>query len=545
MENVIICLILMLLLVVAGTISRSIPLLPLPLVQIILGALVSFFLPNLHIGFNPQVFMLLFIPPLLFNDSWHFPKREFILNTRYIIMLSIGLVFFSVAGIGYLIHWLIPGMPLTESFVLAAALAPTDAVALKSMTSKAGMPGRMRHILQGEALLNDASSLVSFKFAVAAMITGFFSIIDASISLFVVSAGGILVGVILTWIFISVLGYLTRTNSDETSTENLVLILLPYAAYLVAEHFGFSGIIAAVSAGFTVDKAGFVDKTMATMRIEGRFVWGMLEISLNGIIFILLGIFLPKTVTLLDKSGYSITNYLLIICCITLALSALRFLWVYLTFPFEILLARHKNKKWFFPNFKIVTAISFGGIRGAISLAAILSLPTLMPDGSPFPLRDLLIILVVGVVLCSLLLSTVALPLILPALQGMINPATPDEEDTLARIAAAQAGIRAVEKKMKALMNDLEEQDANICLQAGNSVMALLNQLIASGIDKDGEKNISMKALAFEEALRLAALEGARRELRRLRKKGDISNTAMRTIIHRLDLRQISLQGAS
>ena len=163
MESVLVCLILLFLMVISGVITRFLSFVPAPIVQITLGTLLAIFFPAFQIGFSPELFMLLFIPPLLFSDSWHFPKREFLLNSRPIVMLSIGLVFFTVAGIGYLVHWLIPAIPLPAAFALAAALSPTDAVALKSMTARLQMPERMMHILQGEALFNDASGLVSFK----------------------------------------------------------------------------------------------------------------------------------------------------------------------------------------------------------------------------------------------------------------------------------------------------------------------------------------------------------------------------------------------
>lgn len=541
MENVLICLTLLLLLVISGVISRLITSIPAPFVQIFVGALTSLFFTPLQVDFNPEVFMLLFIPPLLFSDSWHFPKREFLSNTRPIIMLSIGLVFFTVGGLGYLVHWFLPMIPLAACFALAAALSPTDAVALKSLTAKIGMPERMRHILQGEALLNDASGLVSFKFALAALISGFFSIEDAGISLLVVSAGGIIVGVCLTYAFITILGQLSLRGDDETTIENLVLILLPYATYLTAEHFGFSGILAAVTAGFSMDKAGFLDKTMVTMRIEGRFIWGMLEITLNGIIFILLGLYLPNTFSLMADIGFEPSACLTIVGIITTTLIGLRFLWIFCTLPFEALIARHKGKKWHIPNFKLVTAISFGGIRGAIALAAILSFPASMDDGAPFPYRDLLIIIVVGVVLCSLLLSTLVLPLILPKLKNLIAQ-SPAEEENFARIAASQAGIRAIEQKMEKLIGAMEEEeDAAMCRQVGSSLMASLNLFIAAAIGEEIEKTNSLRALTFEESLRLAALEGARQELKMLKKTGKINNTTLITIMHRLDLRQISL----
>lgn len=179
-----------------------------------------------------------------------------------------------MAGIGYLVHWLVPVIPLPAAFALAAALSPTDAISLRSMTTGTRIPERIMHILQGEALLNDASGLVSFKLAVAAMVTGVFSLKGAVWSLLFISLGGIAVGFILTYVFISLLGKLSKHSAHETTTENLLLLLLPFTVYLVAEKLGFSGVLATVAAGFTVDRAGFLDRTMAKMRIEGHFVWG-------------------------------------------------------------------------------------------------------------------------------------------------------------------------------------------------------------------------------------------------------------------------------
>lgn len=508
MDNVLVCLTLLLLLVISGVTSRLITSIPTPFIQIIVGSIASFFFPLVQIGFNPDVFMLLFIPPLLFSDSWHFPKREFLSNKRSIIMLSMGLVFFTVAGLGYLLYWLLPMIPLPACFALAAALSPTDAVALKSMTSKLGMPDKLKHILQGEALLNDASGLVSFKFALVALLSGFFSIEDASISLVIIGLGGCVVGVTLSYIFVTLLGQLSIHSYEETTIENLILILLPYCAYLTAEFFGFSGILSAVAAGFTMDKAGFLDKTMVNMRIEGRFVWGMLEFTLNGIIFVLLGIYLPHTLTLMTDIGIGFPMFMAIVGIITFILIALRFAWIFLTMPLEILIIHHRSKTWQLPNLKILLAISFGGIRGAIALAAILSLPASLNDGTPFPSRDLLIILVVGVVLFSLLLSTIVLRIILPHLANIMSD-YPTDEENFARIAAAQAGIKSIETKMTNLIQNLDDQETALCRQVGNSLMASLNLFIVAAVGEDTEKVTSLHALTYEETLRLAALEGA------------------------------------
>ncbi|STY28255.1 cation/proton antiporter [Legionella wadsworthii] len=539
MESVFICLVLLFLMVISGVITRFIPHLPTPLIQITIGTVIATLFPTFDVGFNPELFMLLFIPPLLFNDSWHFPKREFLLYTRPIIMLSIGLVFFTVAGIGYLVHWLIPLIPLPAAFALAAALSPTDAVSLRSMTAGHRIPERIMHILQGEALLNDASGLVSYKLAVAAMVTGFFSFKSATWSLLIISLGGITVGVFLTYVFMSLLGKITIHSAQETTTENLLLLLLPFTVYLAAEKLGFSGVLATVAAGFTVDRAGFLDRTMAKMRIEGHFFWGVLDFTLNGIIFILLGLYLPHSIKFLATTGYSLTQYAGIVFLITFTLIFLRTLWIYLTLPFEALISRRNRSTWRFPNIKIISVFSLGGVRGAIALAAILSLPHLI-DGAPFPSRKLLIILVIGVVLCSLIMSSLLLPLMTPGLKKLIHKHSQDEENE-AVLALTKAAVEAIKTKSSILCNEVNEREKEVCLDVANKIIESFNQFIVSNHGSESEKIESLLALTFERQLRYAALEGAHQELRLLRKERKINNTTMMKIISTLDLRQITL----
>ncbi|OJY39736.1 MAG: Na+/H+ antiporter, partial [Legionella sp. 40-6] len=496
------CLILLSLLVLSGILSRLLYFIPTPLIQVLVGMLIGILLPQFHQLFNPELFMLLFIPPLLFSDSWRFPKREFMAYKRPIILLAIGLVLFTVFGIGYLFHWLVAA-PLAACFAAAAALAPTDAVSLKSLTAHSGLPSRLTHILQGESLLNDASGLVAFKLSAAALLTGYFSWTEASVKMIIVSCGALFVGVALTFLFVLALGQISSKNHSETCTENLFIILLPYAAYISAEYCGFSGIIAAVAAGFSLDWAGFMDKTLMTMRIEGYFVWGMIEMVLNGIVFILLGLYLPHSLELISNTGVSIGQYWQWVLIITLTLAALRVLWVYLTLPFEALLAHHRNTELYIPNLKLVLTLAFGGVRGTITLAAILSLPVWMPDGAHVPQRTLLITLVVGVIFFSLLLSALFLTIITPFLQNMIEK-LPAEEEQFARIAAAKAAIKAIEEKMHRLSRGLNQEEEILCIETGNNLTASLSYFINSGIGNKKQRALGRKALYFERTLRNA-----------------------------------------
>ena len=202
MDTVTSILILLLLTGCSDVIVRFLPLLPLPLVQIALGALLASFHPGFSLTFSPEVFLLLFIPPLLFVDAWRVPKRELYELRWPVLALVLGLVLFTILGVGYLVHWAIPGVPLSVGFVLAAVLSPTDAVAVSSLSSgRVKIPRRLMHLLEGEALLNDASGLVALKFAVAATLSGTFSLLTASGSFVVVACGGLTIGAALAWLF--------------------------------------------------------------------------------------------------------------------------------------------------------------------------------------------------------------------------------------------------------------------------------------------------------------------------------------------------------
>ena len=238
-------LLLLLAIAIAGPLSRLIRI-PLPLLLIAAGAGLA--AAGVHARFDPDLFLLLFIPPLLFADAFLMPLREFRQLQWIVITLAVGLVLFSTVGGGYLVHAILPEVPLVVGFTLAAILSPTDAVAVGGMIDETRVPGRFMRLLQGEALLNDASGLVCFNFAAAAAMTGNFSLGRASATFLIVALGGLAVGVVLTIGFNLVNSRLQRIGFDDPATQSTLVVLLPFAAYLAAEHLGASGILAAVAA---------------------------------------------------------------------------------------------------------------------------------------------------------------------------------------------------------------------------------------------------------------------------------------------------------
>ena len=277
---------------VTGIAARYVRAVPLPLIQIAMGALIAWPQGGLHIAFDPELFLLLFIPPLLFADGWRIPKREFFALARPILLLAFGLVFFTVLGLGYVIHWMIPSMPLTVAFALAAVVSPTDAVAVSAITRNLGMPSKTMHMLEGESLLNDASGLVALKFAVAAtMTTAAFSWEEAAKEFTWMAVGGLALGSLMGWGFSRGRDIVTRRVGDVAATQ---MVLLPFASYIVGEYIGVSGILSAVAAGIATNFADLDRSNFISERMQTEGTWSMVEAAFNGAIFLLLGLQLPS-----------------------------------------------------------------------------------------------------------------------------------------------------------------------------------------------------------------------------------------------------------
>ncbi|MDN3710709.1 sodium:proton antiporter [Paracoccus cavernae] len=341
-----------LMLLVAVILSRvviSILPLPLPLVQIALGALLAG-LTDLGISLDPDVFFLLFLPPLLFLDGWRIPKEGLLRDRRTIAALAFGLVVFTVLGVGLFIHWMIPAMPLAVAFALAAILSPTDPVAVSAIAPNVPMPKRLQHILDGEALLNDASGLVCMRFAVAAAMTGAFSLGDATMTFVWLVLGGVASGAGVATAVNSVKSALARRYGEETGPEILISLMIPFAAYILAEKIEASGILAAVAAGIVMSFHEQSGQAQVSTRMRRAVVWDTVLFTLNGVIFVLLGEQLPKiidsAVKAVTEAGHHEPLWLLVyVLAINVALVVLRYLWVWVSFWLTLYREGGKRRK--------------------------------------------------------------------------------------------------------------------------------------------------------------------------------------------------------
>ena len=536
MDIIATALILLLAVVLSGPIARALPI-PLPLVQVALGSALAS-VGGLDVELRPGVFFLLFLPPLLFLDGWRIPKEGLMHDKITILALAFGLVVFTVVGLGFLVNWMIPAMPLAVAFALAAIVSPTDPVAVSAIASRSPIPTRLMNILEGESLLNDASGLVCMRFAILAALTGTFSLADAFATFLWLAIGGVAVGVAVTLGVIWAKRQVSRRYGEETGSQILISLLIPFAAYLLAERLQCSGILAAVAAGITMGYAERTGQALALTRMRRASFWDTVEFAANGVIFVLLGEQLPRIVgdaaDAVHKTGHHDRVWLLVyVVGINAALAALRFVWVWVSFHLTLRRGARHGQKVHKPTWRLIAAASLAGVRGALTLAGVLTLPLTLADGSPFPARDVAICLAAGTIVVSLVAASVGLPALLKGLELPPEPSHRAEEDR-ARVAAAEAAIGAIRQAQ----HDLSEgrKDADIYAEAGARVMELYRQRIERGSRTGAEAEQIRRIDHIERDLRLAGIRAERDTLYDLVRRRRLPEEAAQRLVRELDL---------
>ncbi|BBP75136.1 sodium/hydrogen antiporter [Pseudomonas sp. Ost2] len=537
-------LILLMLVGVSRLLARVIPL-PLPLVQIAAGAVLAWPTLGLHVALDPELFLFLFLPPLLFSDGWRMPKREFWRLKGPILTLAVGLVLFTVVGAGYFIHWLLPAIPLPVAFALAAVLSPTDAVAVSAI-SQNRLPTPLMHMLQGEALMNDASGLVTFKFALAAAVTGVFSLTNASLTFLLVAVGGLAIGVVLSWLVGRLRAWMIARGWDDPATHVVFMLLLPFAAYVLAERLGVSGILSAVAAGMMQSWLDLLPRQTST-RLLNRSVWSLLEFAFNGLIFLLLGLQLPDIVKAVASHEASLWPTLLYRCldvlAIFLVLLVLRFVWVQSIWRLSVLVRRWRGKSELtsMPKARSCWLLTVGGVRGAVTLAGVMSVPLLMAPGADFPERDLLIFIAAGVILLSLVAACVALPILLRDIAKSPDDARRHEVREAWR-RTAEAAIRALEvEDAVEAAGSQDAAQASLAAELKARIMSEYRHQLEVFNDSDEAQALAFQMDLLERRLRLKALRAQRLELYSLRRHHQIGDDALREVLGELDLSEANL----
>ncbi len=542
MNSIEVALAMLLAVVGSGYLVRMLPFsLPLPLVQITLGAVIAGVFKH-GVALDPAIFFLLFLPPLLFLDGWRIPKDRLRHDRGTILALALGLVVFTVVGAGFLIHWLIPAMPVGVAFALAAIVSPTDPVAVGSIAARVPIPKRLMHILEGESLLNDATGLVCFRFAVAAVMTGGFSLVSASLTFLWIALIGLTVGVLFTLAVSYIQRWLSRHFGQEAGSPILISLLIPFGAYLLAERVQASGILAAVAAGMTMSHVELSGRLLATTRVQRAAVWSTVQFALNGVMFVLLGEQLPASLqdamASVAQSGHRNPWWLLVYAlAINFGLALLRLLWVWIALRVSVFNARQRGDRASKPSWRLLLATSLAGVRGAITLAGVMTLPLLLPDGTPLPARELAIFLATAVILLSLLAASIGLPPLLRGLELAPEP-TARQEENLARRAAATAAIAAVEQSQHELLEKAPTTDVDMYTRAATRVIALYQHWLDEDASGEDEARRLREGDAAERELRLAALQGQREAIFDLARRRRISDEVSRRLVREIDLQE-------
>ncbi len=505
-----------------GAFARWIPV-PAPVTLSLAGVGLAFTPAFKGMQLDPELFFAVFLPPLLFSDGWLIPIREMWRARRPILLLAIGLVGFTMVSVAAVAHALVPGLPWAMAFALGAVISPTDAVAVSAITSKLKVPYRLTAILDGESLLNDATGLVAFRFALLAVGAGSVSMKAIAGSFVLLSLGGAVLGLALGWGVGKVRDGLRRFTKTDAHVETTLSLMTPFACYLLAEALGVSTVLAVVAAGLY---SGWRDpiKMDVETRQTAWSVWAIALYWLNGLAFLLLGLSAP-TVYLAARQLHPLPDLLLFLGAIALVVVGARLLWLFPGAYLPRLLFPRIRATETAPSWRETFVSGWAGMRGSVTLAAALSIPLALPNGEAMPGRDIVIFLALGVVAVTLLTQATTLGPIIRAL-GIQEDRNRAKEEHLARVSAVRAGLDALRASAPS---------AGAPSGAWTEVVAEYEHRLAE-LDAEGESRAEAKArLRGARNFRLIALRAERRKLDHLWRANSINDDVYRPLQTLLD----------
>ncbi|CAN5408678.1 Na+/H+ antiporter [soil metagenome] len=507
--------------------------LPYPILLVIGGlgiGIVATILPGMpRFEVTPDLVFLLFLPPLLYYAGIQTSWRDFKFNLRAITLLAVGLVLLTTVIVAIVAHFLVGDvLPWPACFLLGAIVSPPDAIAATSVLQRISVPKRIVTILEGESLVNDATALVAFRFGIAAMTTGHFSLAFAGLEFLKLAAGGIVVGY-----FVGMIVAWLHPRIKDLAVESVIALLTPYAAYLPAEHLGVSGVLAAVTAGIYMSRQ--IPRVVSPeSRMKLNAMYDTIVFFLNSFIFILIGLALPAVLEHLQEHSWPRLIATTLAICLTAII--VRLLWVFPAAYLPRKLFKYIRDREPYPTKDRVFLIGWISMRGIVSLAAALSIPAVL-DGTnqPFPGRELIIFITFGVILLTLVGQGLTLPLVIRAL-GLTSDGNEEKEEIHARLSGARAALGKLEELARAGQADsviiarLRVPYEERILHFGGAVSTMIEDQPRPAWDV--HNRVQRQLIAAE-----------RSALIRLRDRGDIGDEVLRKIQDRLDLEEALLQG--
>ncbi|HYZ70561.1 MAG TPA: Na+/H+ antiporter [Thermoleophilaceae bacterium] len=520
--------VLILLLAVAGLAALArVVRVPYP-ITLVLGGLALGFVPGVpRVQLEPDLVLLLFLPPLLYAAAFFSSLRDLRANVGSISLLSIGLVAATMAGVAAAGHFAL-GLSWPVAFVLGAVVSPTDAVAPAAIVRRLGVPRRIVTVIEGENLTNDWTALVLYRVAVGAVVAGSFSLPKAALALLLTGLGGLVIGLLVGWLVAQV-----RRRIDDPPTEMAISLTTAYAAYIPAEELGASGVIAAVTVGVYL---GWRTPRLVTpsTRLQLHSAWEMLQFLLNAVLFVLVGFQLPTIIAGLDGvPAARLIGQAALVCAVVVAV---RLAWV-----FTVMYAprgaerclRSRRERHAPPAH--VAIVAWSGMRGAVALAAALAIPLSVEGGDPFPQRDLLVFLAFATVVGTLVIQGITLPWLVRAL-GVEGDGRDEREESAARVRAAEAGLARVDELADA------DWTHEATVERLRGLFDLRRRRFAARADGDGSGDEAHELRSAQYVRLMRETIGAQRmALLDLRDGGEISDEVMRRVERELDLEESRL----
>ena len=403
-----------------------------PILLVIIGLLIGW-IPGLPpVELSPDAVFLVFLPPLLYSAAWNIDNLELKLYSRSVTLLAVGLVLFTSTVVALVAHTIIPGFSLAQGYLLGAIIAPPDAVAASSVMRGLGVPKRITTVLEGESLVNDATSLIIYRYALSAILINQFVLWEAGLQFVGIAIASVAVGLVIGWVMVRAHKAINR----DAITSTALTLLTPYGSYLIAEELHVSGVLAVVTTGLFLSSRTAELFTYQS-RLQAYSVWDVVVFLLNGLVFILIGLQLPAIASGLN--GYTLpeaVGYALLISAVAVGC---RIVWVFPGAYVPRWLSRRIRGREQRPRWQEVAIVSWAGMRGVVSLAGALALPNTLPNGQPFPGRDLMLFITFIVILITLVAQGLTLPLLIDGLNVRQPIDEKQEERRLRRQMAIQA----------------------------------------------------------------------------------------------------------
>jgi monovalent cation/hydrogen antiporter len=516
-----------LLVAVAGlsALARAVSI-PYPIVLVAGGAALGFVpgLPEIHL--DPDVVLVVFLPPLLYSGAVFADFSYVRRNLRSLTLATVGIVLATMCTVAVAAHELIDGMSWNAAFVLGAIVSPTDPLAAAVVMRRLGVPRRMVNSLESEGLFNDATALVAYRVAVAAVVEGSFSLGDAGLRFVVSAAGGIAIGLVVGWVVAEI-----RARTTDAQVSITISLLTGYAAFVPADALDVSGVLAVVTAGFYMGLRG-APRLPARIRLQGTLMWEILDFVVNAILFVLIGLQLRSVVGELD--GYSAMTLIGYGLAISAVVAGTRLVWLF-TVPYLVRVLDRRPAQRLrrtSPATRLVSAWS--GMRGAVSLAVALALPFTTDAGDPFPKRDLIVFLTFAVIFFTLVVQGLTLPALIRRL-GISDGGEDANEEVRARLVATKAALDEIDALER------EEWTRDDTVERMRALYQYRKRRLAARAGKIEDDGYEDRSVAYQQMIQLV-LAAQRDAVIRMRAHGEISNEVVNQIVRELDLEESRLE---